>query len=100
MTMLENTLQQILDEMHKILSHAVEPNNRHEYLRGMGIRHDINKSFSFTPTDIIRDKIPSNVIGCTGRAKLFCHLAQQHGISCNVVAMATLAAGSGGQVDQ
>ena len=88
--MQESLVQQILDEMHNILSNALGPNNRREYMRANNIRGDINWSFSLSPTDIIRNRIPSNVIGCTGCAKLFCFLAQQYGIKCNVVAMASI----------
>lgn len=76
--------------MHHILSNAVGPNNRREYMRTNNIRNNINWSFSLGASDIINGRIPSNVIGCTGRAKLFCHLAHQRGIKCNVVAMASI----------
>lgn len=89
-TMLGNAIQCVLDEMHDILSNALGANNRRQYMHDRGIRGNINWSFALTPTEIIRDKIPANVIGCTGRAKLFCHLAKQHGITCNVVAMAVI----------
>ena len=84
-------LQSILDEMHEILSHAVGPNNRREYMRANGIRGGVNWSFSLTAADIIRDRIPARVIGCSGIAKLFCHLAASYGLECRVVAMARLA---------
>lgn len=90
MTPLETKLQSVLDEMHSILSNAVGPNDRREYMRTNNIHGDINWSFSLTPTDIINHRIPSNVIGCTGRAKLFCYLAGKYGIECKVVAMAII----------
>ena len=80
MTPLETKLQSVLDKMHSILSNAVGPNDRREYMRANNIPGDINWSFSLTPTDIINRRIPSNVIGCTGRAKLFCYLAGKYGI--------------------
>ena len=83
-------LQSILNDMHAILSSAVGPNDRRAYMRAHNIHGDINWSFSLTPTDIIRDRIPSNVIGCTGRAKLFCHLATERDVSCDVVSMAAI----------
>lgn len=90
MTPLESELQSILDEMHSVLSRAVGPNNRREYMRANNIHGDINWHFALTPMDIINRRIPSNVIGCTGYAKLFCHLAAARGIACNVVAMAAV----------
>lgn len=84
------TIQSILDEAHDILSRAVGPNNRREYMRANNIHGDINWHFTLTAPDIIRNRIPSNVIGCTGRAKLFCHLAKQHGVACNVVIIANI----------
>lgn len=89
--MTEVELQSILDEMHDILSHAVGPNNRREYMRLNGIQGGVGWSFSLTANDIIRDRIPGAVIGCTGVAKLFCHLAAARGQDCHVVAMARLA---------
>lgn len=88
--MLEKSIQYVLDEMHDILSSALGPNNRRQYMWNKCIRGDINWSFALTPVEIIRDKIPTNVIGCTGRAKLFCYLAGQHGVKCNVIAMAAI----------
>ena len=89
--MTETELQSILDEMHGILSRSVGPNNRREYMRANGIRGDVNWAFSLTATDIIRDRIPIKVMGCSGIAKLFCHLAALRGLDCQVVAMARLA---------
>lgn len=85
-----NTIQSILDEMHNILCRAIGPNNRHEYMHINNIHNDINWHFALTAPDIIHKHIPSDVIGCTGRAKLFCHLAKRHNVACNVVMMASI----------
>lgn len=43
--------------------------------------------FSFNADDIIKLKIPSKVVGCSGRADLFAHYAAQEGLDVNIVAM-------------
>lgn len=43
--------------------------------------------FSFNADDIIELKIPSKVVGCSGRADLFAHYAAQEGLDVNIVAM-------------
>lgn len=49
-------------------------------------KKDINM-FSFNADDIIKFKIPSQVVGCSGRADLFAYYAAQEGLDVNVVAM-------------
>ena len=88
--MIEDTLQSILDEMHDIFGRAVGPNNRRQYMAANNIHADVNWSFALTVDDIIRNRIPAKVIGCTGVAKLFCHLADARGLRCDVVTMARL----------
>ncbi|MGN0919418.1 MAG: hypothetical protein ACI4OR_01475 [Alphaproteobacteria bacterium] len=45
----------------------------------------IDLSFALTAEEILEQKIPKAVIGCTGTAKLFCHFAKQMGLDCSVV---------------
>ena len=87
--MITEKIQSILDRMHEILHNAVGPRNRREYMIENGIS-DEYWHFSLTADDIIRNKIPANVMGCTGRAKLFCKLAAENGIDCFVVCCAKL----------
>ena len=87
--MITEKIQSVLDGMHEILYNAVGPRNRREYMMEHGIS-DEYWHFSLTADDIIRNKIPANVMGCTGRAKLFCKLAAENGIDCFVVCCAKL----------
>lgn len=88
MTQLESQIQAIIDKMHVIFHNASGANDRTEYMRDNNIAGDINWSFSLSADDIINQKIPPRVAGCTGRAKLFCHLAAAVGLPCYVVATA------------
>ncbi len=82
--MITEKIQSILDRMHEILHNAVGPRNRREYMMEHGIT-DRDWHFSLTADDIIKNKIPANVMGCTGRAKLFCKLAADAGLPCFAV---------------
>ncbi|MDE6250424.1 MAG: hypothetical protein K2M34_02185 [Alphaproteobacteria bacterium] len=88
MTSFESQIQTIIDKMHVIFHDATGSNDRVEYMRENNIAGDINWSFSLSADDIINKKIPPRVAGCTGRAKLFCHLAAACDILCYVVATA------------
>lgn len=85
--MITEKIQSILDRMHEILHNAVGPRNRREYMMEHGITGR-DWHFSLTADDIIKDKIPANVMGCTGRAKLFCKLAADTGLPCFAVCTA------------
>ena len=45
----------------------------------------VNTRFSLTAKEIIKKKIPLNVLGCTGVAKLFVYYANEVGLDCDVV---------------
>ena len=47
--------------------------------------------FSFNADDIIKFKIPSQVVGCSGRADLFAKYATENGLDVNVVVMVDIA---------
>lgn len=84
---MEQTIQEILDEMQCIFADAIGPNNRCEYMES------INASgrdwhFGITAQQIIENKIPKKVIGCTGVAKLFCKLAKNRGLKAFVICTA------------
>lgn len=49
-------------------------------------KKDINM-FSFNADDIIKFKIPSQVVGCSGRVDLFAKYAAENGLDVNVVVM-------------
>ena len=76
-----------MNQMQEMFQNAVGPRNRREYME----RHEVaglDWRFGLTPEQIIEQKIPANVIGCTGRAKLFCKLAQERGLKVFVVCTA------------
>ncbi len=83
----EKIIQDILDEMSKMFHDAVGPRSRREYMKKNDIR-DSDWHFQLNVEQIIKNKIPANVMGCTGRAKLFCELAKRKGINASVVCTA------------
>ena len=85
--MITDTIQKILTEIDDILRKAVGPRSRPDYMKAAGIT-DPDWHFSLTADDIIEQKIPANVIGCTGIAKLFCKLATGKGFKYQVVCTA------------
>lgn len=69
-------IQSILNKMHTMFDGAVGPNNRAEYMRMKNVS-GIDWHFSLTAEDIINQKIPRRVAGCTGIAKVFCKYGPQ-----------------------
>lgn len=88
MTNLEQQIQSLIDKMHAMFRNTVGPNDRAQYMRQNNVPNNIDWSFSLTADDIINKKIPPRVAGCTGRAKVFCKLAIDAGLSCYVVTTA------------
>ena len=84
---MEEEIQSIIADMHAMFNAAEGPRTRQEYMREHGVSGR-NWHFGLSAEDIIENKIPANVIGCTGRAKLFCYLAAQKGIKASVVCTA------------
>ncbi|MBP5485419.1 MAG: hypothetical protein J6Y07_01800 [Alphaproteobacteria bacterium] len=85
--MITEQIQNVLDELHKILRSAVGPRDRREYMREIGVS-DRDWHFSLTADEIIKNKIPAKVIGCTGRARLFCKFASDAELKCFAVCTA------------
>ena len=83
----EQIIQKILNEMQHIFANAVGPDNRREYMESIGVSGR-DWHFGLTAEQIIENKIPARVIGCTGRAKVFCALAERKRIKANVVCTA------------
>lgn len=73
--------------MHTMFHDAVGPRSRPDYMKERGVSGR-DWHFRLSADDIIKDKIPANVAGCTGRAKLFCKLAAEKGIKSFVVCTA------------
>ena len=84
---MEEKIKSIIAQMHTMFHDAVGPRSRPDYMKEHGVSGR-NWHFGLSAEDIIKDKIPANVIGCTGRAKLFCYLAAQKGIKAHVVCTA------------
>ena len=83
---MEKIIQDILTEMNTMFRTAVGVRSRPEYMAEYKKTHpDIKDHFGLTVEQIIQDKIPAQVIGCTGFAKLFCELAKKRGIEAFVV---------------
>ena len=70
---MEEKIKSIMAQMHNIFHDAVGPRSRSDYMKSQGVSGR-DWHFGLSAEDIIKDKIPANVIGCTGRAKLFCYL--------------------------
>lgn len=73
----KNIIQDILIEMDNMFHNAVGPRSRREYMESIGVKGR-DWHFGLSANKIIKEKIPANVMGCTGRAKLFCELAKRN----------------------
>ena len=85
----DDQIQSILDKMHAMFNGAVGPNNRVEYMRQHNVG-GIDWHFSLSADDIINQKIPRMVAGCTGIAKVFCKYATDAGLDCVVLTTARI----------
>ena len=86
--MITNDIQSILDKMYQMFHSAIGPRTRREYMESIAIICNRDWHFSLTADEIIDKKIPANVMGCTGRAKVFCKMAADIGIECYAVCTA------------
>lgn len=83
---MEKIIQDILTEMNTMFRTAVGVRSRPEYMAEYKKTHPgIKDHFGLSVKQIIEDKIPPQVIGCTGVSKLFCELAKKRGIKAFVV---------------
>jgi len=87
MLTMEEQIKSIIAQMHTMFHDAVGPRSRPDYMKEHGVSGR-DWHFGLSADDIIKDKIPANVIGCTGRAKIFCKLAAEKGIKSFVVCTA------------
>ncbi len=85
----DDQIQALLDKMHAMFNGAVGPNNRVEYMRQHNVS-GIDWHFSLSADDIINQKIPRAVAGCTGIAKVFCKYATDAGLDCVVLTTARI----------
>lgn len=75
----DNLIQSLLDKMHAMFDKAIGPNNRSEYMQQHNVS-GIDWHFSLSADDIINQKIPRAVAGCTGISKVFSKLATEAGL--------------------
>ena len=85
----DDQIQSLLDKMHAMFNGAVGPNNRAEYMRQHNVS-GIDWHFSLSADEIINQKIPRMVAGCTGIAKVFCKYATDAGLDCVVLTTARI----------
>lgn len=72
----DDQIQSLLDKMHAMFNGAVGPNNRAEYMRQHNVS-GIDWHFSLSADDIIEQRVPRAVAGCTGISKVFSKLATE-----------------------
>lgn len=75
----DELIQSLLDKMHAMFDKAIGPNDYSEYMRQHNVS-GIYWHFSLSADDIIKQKIPRAVAGCTGKAKVFSKLATEVGL--------------------
>ncbi len=84
-------IQEVLKKVEQTFNNAVHPGiSRQDYIEEHNIKTGINYSFSLSADDIIKNKIPRKVVGCTGIAKVFSKFAKDTGLECYVVSTARL----------
>ncbi len=76
---LDQNLEETLVEFHKLFENSRGPQNLGEYAKA----HNMNMAqaeewkFALTVPEIIQQKIPADVIGCSARANVFSYLLRQ-----------------------
>ena len=86
----DNLIQSLLDKMHAMFDKAIGPNNRSEYMQQHNVG-GIDWHFSLSAEDIIEQRVPRAVAGCTGRSKVFSKLATEAGLKHVVLTTARMA---------
>ena len=86
----DDQIQSLLDKMHAMFDKAIGPNNRSEYMRQHNVS-GIDWHFSLSAEDIIEQRVPRAVAGCTGKAKVFSKLATEAGLKHVVLTTARMA---------
>ena len=86
----DDLIQSLLDKMHAIFDRAAGPNNRAEYMRQHNVS-GIDWHFSLSADDIIEQRVPRAVAGCTGISKVFSKLATEAGLKHVVLTTARIA---------
>ena len=86
----DELIQSLLDKMHAMFDKAIGPNNRSEYMQQHNVG-GIDWHFSLSAEDIIEQRVPRAVAGCTGRSKVFSKLATEAGLKHVVLTTARMA---------
>lgn len=82
-------IEQVLYQVASVFENAPERGiTRQEYIKKHNIKTGLNFSFSLSADDIVKNKIPGKVVGCTGVAKVFCNFAASVGLDCWVISTA------------
>ena len=95
----DELIQSLLDKMHAMFDKAIGPNNRSEYMQQHNVG-GIDWHFSLSADDIINQKIPRAVAGCTGKAKVFSKLMTEAGLKHVVLTTARIADLNGAEQDR
>ena len=95
----DDQIQSLLDKMHAMFDKAIGPNNRSEYMQQHNVG-GIDWHFSLSADDIINQKIPRAVAGCTGKAKVFSKLMTEAGLKHVVLTTARIADLNGAEQDR
>ena len=92
----DDLIQSLLDKMHAMFNANVvfDPKNgkqvdRSEYMKQR--KEPVDNIFTWSADYIIKNKIPRNVVGCTGTARVFSKLATEAGLDVFVVETARIA---------
>ena len=78
---------------------AIGPNNRSEYMRQHNVS-GIDWHFSLSADDIIEQRVPRAVAGCTGISKVFSKLATEAGLKHVILTTARIADLNGAEQDR
>lgn len=84
-------IQEVLKKVDQTFKNSISPGiSRQDYIKEHNIKTGINYSFSLSADDIIKNKIPRKVVGCTGVAKVFSKFSKDMGLESYVVSTARL----------
>ncbi|MBP3340780.1 MAG: hypothetical protein J6L47_03910 [Alphaproteobacteria bacterium] len=85
--MIKVKLNAVFMEFHNMARHSVGPKTLHEYAAANNMTMDMAEKWKFAlrAQDIIEQKLHPNIVGCTGRARVFSHLLSNKGIEHKVI---------------
>lgn len=85
--MIKMKLNAVFMEFHNMARHSVGPKTLREYAAANNMTMDMAEKWKFAlrAQDIIEQKLHPNIVGCTGRARVFSHLLSNKGIEHKVI---------------